>query len=160
MFAGSLFWLFLFVMLSLIMVLTVPESRIWKILPFGLVSGFVLSFGLMYLYVNVFHWWRFNYPGVFSLAGVPLLASLSWTPAVIIYTHFLSWLKKKWLFYGYVAGAALLTALFVQWLVAVNYLEFIRWNFFYTVIMALILLSALNYYLAQTTLLKGEEAVS
>ncbi len=160
MLGGSLFWIILFILLSLVTIIAVPRSKILKILPFSLVSGFILSFVLMYLYVNIFRWWEFNYPGVISLAGVPLFASLSWTPAVIIYSHFLSWPKGKWLFYGYIAGAALATALFVQWLVLVNYVEFIRWNFFYTIVMALVLFSVLNYYLAKVNLLKGEEVVS
>ena len=159
MFSSSLFWVMLFVLISLIAVFTVPKPRIVITLPFALLSGFVLSFGMMYLYVNVFHWWKFNYTGTFSVAGVPLLSSLSWTPAVIIYTHFLSRLKKKWQFYGYILGASVATAFSVQILVIMNYVEFIKWNIFYTFVMALVLFSGLNYYLSHITLLKREEGV-
>jgi len=151
---GSLFWILGFVVLSLAVFILVPVNRVMKLIPFALVTGFMLSLILMYFFVNVFHLWRFNYTAVFSFAGIPIFASLSWTPAVILYAHYLGRMETRTAYYGYTAAVAVIIAVVVQGLVLAGYLVFIRWNFFYTFVMGFVIFLGVSFYLSRQALAK------
>ncbi len=152
----SLFWIEIFLFLSIMMVIFVPRPRIIRLLPYGLVAGFGLSLTLVYLLGPVAGLWRFNYPGPLSIAGIPVFASLAWTPVEIVFAHWLYRSKYQWKYYAFWAGISLFSASFTQGLVYLNYLVFSGWNFYYTLLVDLILHVAITYYLARVQLLDGE----
>ncbi len=152
----SLFWIEIFLFFSVMMLIFVPRPRIVRLLPFGLVGGFIISLILIYFLGPVFGFWRFNYPSIISVSGIPLFASLSWLPVEIIYAHWLYRSGNRLTYYAFWAGMSLFSAVFTQGLVYINYLNYFRWNFYYTLIVDLVLHGVLTYYLTRVQILKGE----
>lgn len=147
---NGLLWVNLFFFFMLVMILAVPRSNIIRLLPIGLFGGFGQSVILLSLVVPVLGWWRFNYTDIFSVAGIPLFASLAWTPVVIIYTYYLGLTRNLMGLYSYIATFSLGTGLFVHWLYRAGFLEFVRWNSLFTVLVAVMLYAPVTYFIFKT----------
>ncbi|MGM0502043.1 MAG: hypothetical protein ACQERJ_05905 [Bacillota bacterium] len=142
----SLVWFYLFGLLLIVLFLLVPWAEIKKLLPFGLIGGLAVALLMQYFAVNVFQWWRFNY-ALINLANTPLGVTLSWVPPVIIFAYFWSIAVSNLGKLIYIFVFALGTTVVEYSFVLAGYREYLNWNIYLTLGLALIIHLLLGVYL-------------
>lgn len=149
--ANSLVWVLLFILAAIAMLVFVPRRDVIRLLPFGIVGGFLLAVAIQWAAVLYFRVWRFNYTEFAAYRGIPLFLTLAWMPITIIFGHWLLQLRTGTGRFFYVAGFALGTVV-LEWLfVITRYRVYLRyWNLLYTAILALVLHYLLAWYLLAT----------
>lgn len=144
--ARSYTWVVLFILSALAMLILVPRRRIWELLAFGTVGGFVLAMMVQYVAVVHLRLWSFHYLQFASWRGIPLFVAAAWMPAVIIFAHFLAYLRSTTGIFLYVVGFSLATAALEYAFVAMGYRDYERWSFPLTAILAIALHAMLAVY--------------
>lgn len=96
------------------MLLVVPAERIRRLALFGILFGGLLGLTVIFTMQNLLGFWAFREvdPGTLTVAGIPILLALAWTPMVVIFAHLLVQYRTPelrlllWLgFAGMVTGA-------------------------------------------------------
>ncbi|AGB40722.1 hypothetical protein Halha_0749 [Halobacteroides halobius DSM 5150] len=149
----SLVWIYLFLILAVGMILVVPTEKIRDLLPFGLVGGFLVAIIIQYLAVNIFRLWEFNYALV-PLAGFPLGVGLAWVPPEIVFGYFWPSLETKLTRVMYILFFAIVSTLLEYLFLLMGYRKYLNWNIYSTFLLAVVIHSALAYYLTSKEQLK------
>jgi len=149
--ANSLVWVLLFILAAIAMLVFVPRRDVIKLLPFGVVGGFLVALVVQWLAVTVLRVWKFNYTDFAAYRGIPLFLTLAWMPITIIFGHWLLQIRQGTGRFFYIAAFALSTVLLEWMLVLTRYRVYLRyWNLFYTAALALVLHYLLAWYLLST----------
>ena len=129
----------------------VPRRDVVRLLPFGIVGGFLLALAVQWVAVSLLRIWRFNYTEFASYAGIPLFLALSWMPTMIIFGHWLQQIRSNTGRFFFIAAFAVGTVLLEWAFVFTGYRDYLRyWNVFYTAILALAIHYLLAWYLLAT----------
>ncbi|KAF0195110.1 MAG: hypothetical protein FD169_1565 [Bacillota bacterium] len=145
--ARSLVWIILFLISALAMVILVPRRRIWELLAFGIVGGLALAMAVQYVAVVLLKLWSFNYLQIAAWRGIPLFVAGAWMPSVIIFAHFLSYLRSSTGILLYVVSFSLVTAGLEYTFVLMGYRNYLNWMFPYTAALAIVLHGILALYI-------------
>jgi hypothetical protein len=146
--AQSLVWIILFTLVAIGMLIFVPRREILKLLPFGVVGGFLLAAIIQIVAVWVLGLWSFNYTQIASYRGIPIFLTLVWLPTVIIFGHWLLQIRSGTGRFFFTAAFALATVALEWAFVFTGYRQYHRfWNVFYTALLALVLHYLLAWYL-------------
>ncbi|MFW6243001.1 MAG: CBO0543 family protein [bacterium] len=141
----SFIWLYLAAILTILTFLLVPVGKIKELLGFGLVGGFLLAVIVQIIGISL-NLWSYN-SGFLVFYNFPLGVALMWFPAVVIFAYFFnngeSLMTKILVIFGWSFITALITYGSVQY----GFREFIHWNIYYDLILAVFLHSILGYYL-------------
>ncbi|MGI6358197.1 MAG: hypothetical protein ACOX2K_05850 [Bacillota bacterium] len=149
--ANSLVWVLLFILAAIAMLVLVPRRDVIKLLPFGVVGGFLLALAVQWVAIHLLRIWRFNFTQFASYRGIPLFLALSWVPATIIFGYWLRQIRSNTGRFFFIAAFALGTVLLEWAFVLTGYRTYLRyWNVFYTAILALVLHYLLAWYLLAT----------
>lgn len=141
----TLYWVLFVLAWYVLMYFLLPAGSTKKLLSFGLWFGFAQACVIQYLGQVLFKFWRIA--GDPTLLGIPVLTAVSWIPPAAIFARFFSWMKTglekaAWVlfFAGGTAIANYLQSLVGMW---VN----LRWNPFFTFLLALAAHSIMTGYL-------------
>lgn len=148
--SGSLLWVGLLGLFTLVMFLTVPVKNISRLLLFGLIGGFGVALVVMTIMDTILHLSRYPFASIPGLLGIPVLAAVVWIPVEIIFANYLSKMRTKTNVYLFIAAIAI-GAIVIDYLsLKIGIREFIRWNLVYTFLLSVAIQSALAYYLRVT----------
>lgn len=154
--ARSLIWVILFIISALAMLILVPRRRIWELLAFGVVGGFALAMVVQFVAVVVLGLWTFNYLQVASWRGIPIFVAAAWMPTVIIFAHFLTYLRSTTGIFLYVVGFSLAAAALEYAFVLTGYRAYERWSFPMTAALAIALHAVLAVYVLAVDRRRGK----
>lgn len=147
MIAQNLVWVEFFMLLSIVMLVLVPRETIVRLLPFGLVAGFVVALIIQLLAVPLLGLWSFNYVSFVAYKGIPIFVALAWVPSTIIFAHYVNTLDSPLLLYLISIGFALISSIVEYLFVHYGYREYQKWNIMATFALALALHGVMAYYL-------------
>lgn len=146
--ATSLAWVNFFLLAAVAMLILVPRRAIMKLLPFGIVGGFILALLIQIVAVSYLRVWRFNFVGSLAYQGVPVFLALTWMPLMIVFGYWLLTIRSTTGRFFYIAAYAVATVALEWTLVWAGYRVYLRyWNLLYTTLLALILHYILGWYL-------------
>ena len=141
----ALYWVLFALAWFALMFFVVPPKQVQKLLPFGFWMGLIQASIVLFLGQVLFKFWRIV--GDPTLLGIPVLTAVSWVPPAIIFARFFSWPKTGIQKYAYVLLFAFGTA-FTQYLQSlVGMWVNLRWNPFFTFLLALVTHSIMTGYL-------------
>jgi hypothetical protein len=147
MIAQNLVWVEFFILLSILMLVLVPQKTIIKLLPFGITAGFMMAFIIQLIAVPVLHLWRFNYISFATYKGIPLFIAMAWIPSIIIFAYYITVSNKPIQWYLISVGFALISTIVEYLFVYYGYRFHIQWNIAATFILALTIHTSLALYL-------------
>ncbi len=149
--ANSLVWVLLFMMAAIAMLVFVPRRDVIRLLPFGIVGGWLVAVAIQWVAVQILRVWRFNFTEFASYRGIPLFLTLAWMPLTIVFGHWLLQIRTGTGRFFYTAGFALGTVVLEWLLVLASYRVYLRyWNVVYTAVLALVIHYLLAWYLLST----------
>jgi len=146
----SLIWFTLFALITIVSLLVIPRKQFFKLLPFGIVAGFLLAMAILLFAVPWFGLWKFNYLLTTSVLGIPLFIALAWAPAVMIFSYYVPKFNEKNMLLFWIlifsTGTTLLVGLFAN----AGFIRFINWDLLATFLLAfavhgILALFVLNY---------------
>jgi hypothetical protein len=119
--------------LGLIVFMTILMNRkeIQSLFWFGLIWGSVFTTVIIFLVDDVFNLVEYQHAYPFTIFKLPLLFDLAWTPAIIMYLHFLPKPKLGYAYYSYIITFCLLNAANDEVFHQIGLLKYIHWNAFY-----------------------------
>ena len=129
------------------MVVLVPRRRIWELMAFGIIGGFALAMAVQYVAVVLLDLWSFNYLQIAAWRGIPIFVAAAWMPTVIIFAHFLSYLRSSTGILLYVVGFSLAASALEYAFVLMGYRNYDNWSFPYTAGLAIVLHGLLAMYI-------------
>jgi len=144
----TLHWVLLAIVIYTAMFIVVPPAKGPELAPFGFWFGFVQA--VVVLYLGQTHFKVFRLVGDPSFFGVPLISTVIWIVPAVFFAYFFPWagttIRKAVLVLIFAAGAA-----FAQYaLDLMGLFENLRWNPFYTFLLAVFTHSnMLGYLLAK-----------
>ena len=145
--ATSLAWVNFFLLAAVAMLILVPRRAIMKLLPFGIVGGFILALLIQIVAVSYLRVWRFNFVGSLAYQGVPVFGidmdALDDCVRLLVADYTIDYGR-----FFYIAAYAVATVALEWTLVWAGYRVYLRyWNLLYTTLLALILHYILGWYL-------------
>jgi len=157
--ANSLVWVLLFILAAIAMLVFVPRRDVIRLLPFGIVGGWLVAVAIQWVAVQMLRVWRFNFTEFASYQGIPLFLTLAWMPLTIVFGHWLLQLRTGTGRFFYTAGFALGTVALEWLLVLASYRVYLRyWNVVYTAVLALVIHYLLAWYLLSTRRVENSNA--
>lgn len=108
------------------------KSYFW----FGMIWGSIFEATIIFL-ANIFNLLKYQHAYPFTVLGLPLFFSLGWTPAVMLFLHFLPSKKTGYAYYIYIIGFALINAANDEVFHQIGLLDYIHWNPFVRFIISL-----------------------
>lgn len=157
--ANSLVWVLLFILAAIAMLVFVPRRDVIRLLPFGIVGGWLVAVAIQWVAVQMLRVWRFNFTEFASYRGIPLFLTLAWMPLTIVFGHWLLQLRTGTGRFFYTAGFALGTVALEWLLVLARYRVYLRyWNVVYTAVLALVIHYLLAWYLLSTRRVENSNA--
>ncbi len=139
------YWLFILTGLTISMFVIIPPKLLLELSYIGFLFGFVQALTLIGLGQVYFRF--FLLVGDPTVFGVPLISSLSWIPAVIIYAYYFKTadtLIKKIALLA-LTGAGAVAAQYI--LTIAGMWESLNWNLFYTFLLAIFAHTLISTYL-------------
>ncbi len=141
----SFVWIYLFLFLFFGMLLIVPLKNVLKLIPFGLIGGFVVA-----VVVNIsgteLGLWQFN-TGLLFIRGVPLGILLSWIPPVVVFAYLINNSNEVVIIISYIFLFALFTAILTHLSVIIGYRDYLNWDVVFDFLLAAVIHSGLALYL-------------
>jgi hypothetical protein len=130
----ELYWLLQAVGYWSLVVLIVPVNYIKKFLLYAILGGFLYTWIVQYLAVNVLRFWQFA-QDIFMISGIPFFFVLSWFAVTFLYGYML---------YQYPRNQLWIVLFFVFWAtinnyvsISVNQITFDMWSLAHTFMFAL-----------------------
>jgi hypothetical protein len=117
--------------LIILMVVFLNRKEIQSLFWFGLIWGTGLTTAIIFLIDDVFKLVSYQHIYPFSIAKLPLLFDLAWTPAIIMFLHFLPKKKTGYAYYFYIIIFCLINAANDEVFHQIGLLRYIHWNPFY-----------------------------
>jgi hypothetical protein len=150
----------LFVTSVVLMFLVVPWERIKKLLPLGLIGGFVVALILLYVMQNLLGLWIFERVDVINILRLPIFLSLAWLPFVITFSHLIAQYRNAVLMIGILAAFPLGATFIHLFFLNNGMLTYNNWNLFGTFIISLAIHLAIAFYLYITGQLKNLQKIT
>ena len=138
-------WIYLFGILSIIMLVVVPFEKIKELLWFSLFGGFFLAVIVQLLGVSL-NFWEFN-TGFLIIYNFPLGVGLMWVPSVIIYGYFFNKFDNISFKFLIILIFSVFTTITTYASVRLGFREYINFNIYSDFLLAFILHLILGYYL-------------
>lgn len=114
--------------LLILLVFFLNRKEIKSLFWFGLIWGSVLTTVIILILGNVFHLVEYQHVYPFAILKLPLLFDLAWTPAVMMFVHFLPNPKTGYAYYIYIVVFALITAANDEVFHQIGLLTYIHWS--------------------------------
>jgi len=111
-----------------LMVVFLNRKQIRSLFWFGMIWGSLLTTLLIFIFDDVLNLVKYQHAGPFTIFGLPLLFDLAWTPAIIMFVHFLPDKEMKYAFYTYIVLFCLLNASNDEIFHQVGLLKYIHWS--------------------------------
>lgn len=145
--SGNMAGILVLLLTSIIMVLIVSSERIKELWKFGVAGGLVVALILVYLMQNVLGFWAFINVDIINVAGIPILLSTAWIPAVITFGYLITKYHEITLM-SVIIFIFPLSAVVVHY-IFINFglLQYSHWNLFYTFLTSLVIHLGLTAYL-------------
>ena len=124
----SLFWFFLFLLISIVAYLIIPRKQLYRLLPFGIVAGFILAMALLLFTVSWIELWQFSNASTASLLGIPLFLAFAWVPATMIFAHYVPVLHERRLLIFWIMLFTFGTTMVQSLLLTADFMRFLRWD--------------------------------
>ena len=123
--------------LLILMVIFLNRKEIKSLFWFGLIWGSVLSTIIIFIVADVFNLVKYQHVYPFTILNLPLLFDLAWTPAVVVFLHFLPKKKLGYPYYAYILFFCLLNAANDEVFHQIGLLKYIHWSPFYRFLISL-----------------------
>lgn len=121
------YFAFPFILLILLVVF-LNRKEIKSLFWFGIIWGSVATTIIAFILKNVLKVMKYQHADPFTVFGLPLLFDLAWTPAVMIFIHFLPDKKPKYAHYTFIIVFALITAANDEVFHQIGLLKYIHWS--------------------------------
>jgi hypothetical protein len=119
------------------MVVFLNRKEIQSLFWFGLIWGSGFTTLIIFLVDNVLNLVKYQHAYPFTIAKLPLFFDLAWTPAVIIYLHFLPRKKLGYAYHSYIITFCLFNAANDEVFHQIGLLKYVHWNPFYRFLISL-----------------------
>lgn len=114
--------------LLILMVVFLDRRQIRSLFWFGLIWGSLLTTLLLFIFDDVFNLVKYQHARPFTIFGLPLLFDLAWTPAIIMFVHFLPDRKIRYAFYTYILLFCILNASNDEVFHQIGLLKYVHWS--------------------------------
>lgn len=123
--------------LLVLMVAFLDRKEIKSLFWFGLIWGSVLTTIIIFIIADIFNLVKYQHVKPFTILGLPLLFDLAWTPAVLLFLHFLPKKKPRYAYYSYIIVFCLINAANDEVFHQIGLLEYIHWSPLYRFLISL-----------------------
>lgn len=115
-----------FILLGIALI-AIPRRGVRRLFPQSLLFGFVLSFVFVVLTraLNLMHYVHY---GPFVLLGSPVWLNLAWSPAILVFLYFRPGMDQTFLFWSYILGFSLMSAVLNEALFRLGLLVQDHWS--------------------------------
>lgn len=135
---GSLFWLYITIVLYLGMFLIVPLKKIRNYFTVGLYFGVFLALFIMFIGTTLFKLWSLQNM-LINVAGFEFTLALDWFPPVIIFCYYIKYFSKNWYILGvYIMLFAASSTILKNILTYYGYWIDLNWNSYATFLLGVI----------------------
>lgn len=146
---NSLIWLVWFFLFTTIALVLIPRRKLFALLPFGFVAGFMLTLALLLLIVPILNLWVFDTIPANSLIGVPLTLPIASIPVIILFAYYLPKMQAEHRTIIWITGFAVFTTMVQGLSVSSGIMRFLQWD-----LLATLLLTFSGYFLLAVFVLK------
>lgn len=102
------------------------KSLFW----FGLIWGSGLTTIIIFIADNLLNFVKYRHADPFTFFHLPVFFNFGWTPAVMLFLHFLPDKKTGYGYYAYIVMFSIISAINDDLFHQVGLLEYIHWNAF------------------------------
>lgn len=120
-----------------LMVIFLNRKEIRALFWFGLIWGSLLTTIIIFMISGVFNLVEYRHVYPFSILKLPLLFDLAWTPAIIMFVHFLPAKKTGYAYYTYLLVFAFINSANDEVFHQIGLLEYIHWSPVYRFLISL-----------------------
>lgn len=152
-------WFVWFILMTLVAYLLIPRRQFLRLLPLGIVAGFLLVLAIFLLNVPLLGIWAFDtIPN--SVVGVPLSLPLVWIPITMLFAYYVPKFKSRdmltILISGFAAGTTLVQGLSVN----AGIMRFVHWDLLATLLLSFSLFSLFALFLLKYDVVMEKESLS
>lgn len=123
--------------LLILMVIFLNRKEIKSLFWFGLIWGTGVTTLIIFIISNIFNLVKYQHVYPFTIFNLPLFFDLAWTPAILIFLHFLPQKKLGYAYHSYIIVFCLLNAVNDEVFHQIGLLKYIHWNPFYRLLISL-----------------------
>jgi hypothetical protein len=114
--------------LLVLLVIFLNRKEIKSLFWFGIIWGSALTTFIIFILDNILGLVKYQHIYPFSVSGLPLLLDLAWTPAIMMFIHFLPDKRTGYAYYAYLLIFALMNAANDEVFHQIGLLEYIHWS--------------------------------
>jgi hypothetical protein len=123
--------------LLILLVIFLNRKEIKSLFWFGLIWGSVLTTVIIFILDDLCNLLKYQHVYPFTILGLPLLFDLAWTPAVMMFVHFLPDRKTGYPYYAYLVVFALINAANDEVFHQIGLLKYVHWSPFFRFLISL-----------------------
>lgn len=123
--------------LLILMVVFLNRKEIKSLFWFGLIWGTGLTTIIVFIIEDLLNLIKYQHGYLFIILSLPLFFDLAWTPAIMMFLHFLPNPKIKYAYYTYIILFALLNAVNDEFFHQIGLLEYNHWSPFFRFLISL-----------------------
>lgn len=114
--------------LLLLTIIFLNRREIKSLFWFGLIWGSGFTTIIIFIIADVFNLLKYRHVYPFTVFNLPLLFDLAWTPAILLFLHFLPKKRLGYAYHSYIIVFCLLNAINDEVFHQIELLEYIHWN--------------------------------
>ena len=122
--------------LLILTVIFLNRKEIKSLFWFGIIWGTGLTTIIIFILADILNLVKYQHVYPFTIFNLPLFFDLAWTPAALIFLHFLP-KKPRYAYYAYIIFFALLNAANDEVFHQIGLLEYIHWSPFFRFLISL-----------------------
>lgn len=124
----SFFWSVLLVLMIIVAYLVIPRRQFFRLLPFGIVSGFMVVLALLLFTVPLTGIWVFDIVPQTSILGVPLSLPLVWIPITMVFAYYTPKFDSRNMLMAWICIFTATITLLQGLINSAGIMRFVRWD--------------------------------
>lgn len=140
-------WLAWLILMTIIAFMLIPRRQFFRLLPFGVVAGFLLSLAILLLNVPLLGIWAFDTIPSNSVLGVPLTLPLVWIPVTMLFAFYTPRYHSRKLLLAWISLFAAVTTLIHGLAEGAGIVRFVRWDLLATLLLTFGLFSLIALFI-------------
>ncbi|HEX3047999.1 MAG TPA: hypothetical protein VHY08_24820 [Bacillota bacterium] len=123
--------------LLILTIVFLNRKEIKSLFWFGLIWGTVLTTIIIFILDNILNLVKYQHVYPFTIMNLPLFFDLAWTPAIMMFVHFMPDKKTGYPYYAYMIFFCLINAANDEVFHQIGLLKYIHWNPFFRFLISL-----------------------
>lgn len=156
---NNLIWFVWFLLISIVAFLLVPRKQLFRLLPIGIIAGYIMTLAILLLNVPLLNLWAFDSVPANSMFGVPLSLPLAFVPVMMLFAHYVHQMSSNNMLVVWITAFAVVTTLIQGLSVSAGIIRFLRWDLLASLLLSFSVFSLLALFVQKYGVL-AEDAPS